>query len=145
MAIISNEDLDFNDKKAIIFDWDGTLFNSFPAIKTATKDVLNRFDIDYPVDAAVEEFLGLMEEINTSTLSEIVLNSYKILNKISFIQNLSYTKKLQLLFLIYSTYKKYSEQSQLFKGTVELLNNLSKKFDLAIFTSSKKQVILELL
>ena len=50
-----------------------------------------------------------------------------------------------MLFLIYSTYKKYSEQSQLFKGTVELLNNLSKKFDLAIFTSSKRKVILELL
>lgn len=145
MAIIANENFNINEKKAIIFDWDGTLYNNIAAIKTATKDVLNQFEINYPVDNAVEEFLDLMEEINTNGISEIVLNSYTILNKINFVKNLPYTRKLELLFLIYSTYKKYSAQSQLFNGTVELLNNLSKKFDLALFTSSKRKVVLELL
>ncbi|MHA1377184.1 MAG: HAD family hydrolase [Candidatus Helarchaeota archaeon] len=145
MAVIANQNLNLDNIKALVFDFDGTLFNFVPAIKNATQDILKQFDIEHPVDEAVEEFLDLMEEINTSSLSEIVLNSYNILNKISFVKNLSYTKKLQLIFMIYSAYKKYSEQSRLFEGTVELLHNLSKKFDLAIFTSSKRKVILELL
>jgi len=145
LAIIANQSLDLNNIKLVLFDFDGTLFNFVPAVKVATQDILKQFDIEHPVDKAVEEFLDLMEEINASSLSEIVLNSYNILNKISFVKNLPYTKKLQLIFMIYSTYKKYSEQSQLFEGTVELLHNLSKKFDLAIFTSSKKKVIFELL
>ncbi|MHA1893305.1 MAG: HAD family hydrolase [Candidatus Helarchaeota archaeon] len=141
MAIISNQYIDIENKKAIIFDWDGTLFNNVPAIKTATKDVLNQFEINYPVDDAVEEFLDLMEKIDTSDISKIVLNSYKLLEKMSFIENLTYTEKLQALFMIYSRYKRYSENSQLFQGAEELLKQLSEKFDLAIFTSTKKKSI----
>ena len=141
MAIISNQYIDLDSKKAIIFDWDGTLFNNVPAIKTATQDVLHQFEIKYPVDNAVEEFLDLMEKIDTSDLSKVVLNSYKLLDEITFINNLTYTEKLQALFMIYSRYKRYSESSQLFQGTTELIKQLSEKYDLAIFTSTKKKSV----
>lgn len=135
-----------DNKKAIIFDWDGTLFNNVPAIKTATQDVLDQFEIKgVSADNAVEEFLDLMEKIDTSDLSKVVLNSYKLLEEISFISDLTYTEKLQALFMIYSRYKRYSENSQLYQGTELLLKQLSKKYDLAIFTSTKKQSVYDYL
>ena len=66
MAILSNQFIKIDEKKAIIFDWDGTLYNNVPAIKTATQDVLTQFEIDHDVDEAVSEFLDLMEKIDTS-------------------------------------------------------------------------------
>jgi len=145
MAILSNQYIKIEEKKAIIFDWDGTLYNNVPAIKTATQDVLTQFEIDHPVDDAVGEFLDLMEKMDTSDLSKVVLNSYKLLEEISFIRNLSYTEKLQALFMIYSRYKRYSENSVLYTGAKELVVQLAEKFDLAIYTSSKRKSIQKLL
>lgn len=145
MVELLNQDFKSSNIKAVVFDWDGTLYNNVPAIKAATRDVLRQFEIEYPVDLAVEEFLDLMENINANSITKILLNSYQILSDVLFIKDLSYSHKLELLFLIYSKYKQYSKDSTLFHGTEELLKTLSTKVDLAIYTSSKKQVILDLL
>ena len=62
VAVIANQNLNLDNIKSIIFDFDGTLYNFVPAIKGATQDILKQFDIDHPVDDAVEEFLDLMED-----------------------------------------------------------------------------------
>ncbi len=145
MAITVNNNLKLNNIKAIVFDWDGTLFNNVPAIRAATQSVLEQYDADYPGDLAINEFMDLMTEMNESNLPTLLLNHYKILNKIPFFNDLSYLQKLQVLFLIYSKYKQYSEFSQLYSGTEELLKNLAQKFDLAILTSTKREDITQIL
>ncbi|NVM55689.1 MAG: HAD family hydrolase, partial [Candidatus Helarchaeota archaeon] len=145
MALTVNNNIKLNNIKAIVFDWDGTLFNNVPAIRAATQNVLERFNAEYPGDLAINEFMDLMTEMNENNLPVILLNHYKILNDIPFFKDLQYLQKLQVLFMIYSKYKQYSEFSQLYTGTQELIKNLSQKYDLAILTSSKREEIVETL
>ncbi|MHA1266663.1 MAG: HAD-IA family hydrolase [Candidatus Helarchaeota archaeon] len=145
MAVMGYQNLNLHNIKAIVFDWDGTLFNNVPAIRAATQQVLELFEADYPGDLAVSEFLDLMTELNENNLPNTLLNHYKILNGIPFFQNFSYLQKLQVLFMIYSKYKEYREFSQLYTGTDELLKQLAAKYDLAILTSSKREEIIQLL
>ena len=56
MVELLNRDVDFSNIKGIIFDFDGTLYNNVPAIKAAVKTVLSQYEINYPVEKAVEEF-----------------------------------------------------------------------------------------
>ncbi|NVM31433.1 MAG: HAD family hydrolase [Candidatus Helarchaeota archaeon] len=145
MAVTVNNKINLENIKAIVFDWDGTLFNNVPAIRAATQTVLERFNADYPGDVAINEFMDLMTEMNENNLPTILLNHYKILNRIPFFNDLSYLQKLQVLFMIYSKFKQYSEFSQLYTGTQELIKYLAQKFDLALLTSSKRDEITETL
>ncbi|MFX1295795.1 MAG: HAD family hydrolase [Promethearchaeota archaeon] len=141
--LINNLNLD--KIKAIVFDWDGTLFNNVPAIKAATQNVLKKFNINYFEEEVINEFVDLIENIHDNNLPNILLNHYKILDNIPLFRNLSYLQKLQVLFLIYSKYKQYSEGSQLYTGTEELLEELAPRFDLAIFSSSKREEMIQTL
>ncbi|HUY01242.1 MAG TPA: HAD family hydrolase [Candidatus Deferrimicrobium sp.] len=145
MATSTINNVNLNNIKAIVFDWNGTLFNSVPAIRAATQSVLEHFDIAYPEDGANEVLGSLMESIQEGNLPSILLNHYEILNGIPFFDELAYLQKLQVLFMIYAKYKEYTEVSQLFSGSKELLENLSQKFDLAILTSSKREQITQIL
>ncbi len=143
MAITINNNINLEKIKAIVFNWDGTLFNNIPAIRAATQNILQRFDVDYPGNVAINEFMDLMTEMNENNLPTILLNHYKIINNIPFFNDLSYLQKLQVLFLIYSKFKQYSEFSQPYTGIEELIRYLTQKFDLAILTSSKRDEITE--
>lgn len=145
MAIMGYNNLNINNIKAIVFNWDGTLFNNVPAIRAATQAILERFEADYPGDSVFNEFMDLMTEMNENNLPTLLLNHYKILNSIPFFYDLSYLQKLQVLFLIYSKFKEYSEFSQLYSGTQELLKQLAQKFDLALMTGSKREEIVQIL
>jgi len=145
MAVTVNHQVNVENIKAIVFDWDGTLFNNVPAIKAATQNVLERINTENAEKVSIDEFLELMTEINENNLPSILLNHYKILNNLPIFKDLSYLQKLQVLFMIYSKYKEYSEVSQLYSGTEELLTQLSQKFDLAILTSAKREEIVQVL
>lgn len=145
MAITSDNSLNVSNIKAIVFDWDGTLYNNVPAMKAATQEVLGRFEADYPGDNAISEFMDLMTELSENNLPTTLLNHYKILHKIPLFRDIPYLQQLQVLFMIYSKYKEYSEFSQLYSGTEELLKSLSEKYDLAILTSSKREEIDQIL
>lgn len=145
MATTTINNLNLNNIKAIVFDWDGTLFNNVPAIKAATRSVLEQFNIVYPEEESINEFMALMENIQDNNLPAILLKHYKLLNNIPYIRDLSYLQKLQILFMIYSKYKQYSAVSQLYTGTKELLEYLAQKFDLVIFSSSKREEVIQAL
>ncbi|MHA1131866.1 MAG: HAD family hydrolase [Candidatus Helarchaeota archaeon] len=139
MATTTVNNLKTDNIKAIVFDWDGALFNSVPAIKAATQSVLERFNITFSEDGSIEELRSLMENIHENNLPTILLNHYEILNKIPYFSEFSYLQKLQVLFMIYSKYKEYTEISHLYAGTKELLEQLSQKFDLVVFSSAKRE------
>ncbi len=145
MAITVNNEVDLGNIKAIVFNYDGTLFNNVPAIKAATQDVLDRINTENADRVSIDEFLELMTEINENNLPSILLNHYKTLNNLPIFKDLTYLQKLQVLFMIYSKYKQYSEVSQLYSGTKELLTHLSRKFDLAILTNSNREEITQTL
>jgi HAD superfamily hydrolase (TIGR01509 family) len=145
MAITVNNEVDLGNIKAIVFNYDGTLFNNVPAIKAATQDVLDRINTENADKVSIDEFLELMTEINENNLPSILLNHYKTLNNLPIFKDLTYLQKLQVLFMIYSKYKQYSEVSQLYSGTKELLTHLSQKFDLAILTNSNREEITQAL
>ena len=145
MAITVNDQVNLGNIKAIVFDWDGTLFNNVSAIKAATQNVLERINTENADKVSIDEFLELMAEINENNLPSILLNHYKILGNLPIFKDLSYLQKLQVLFMIYSKYREYSEVSQLYSGTKELLTQLAQKFDLAILTSSKREEIVQTL
>lgn len=145
MAITVNNQVNIGNIKAIVFDWDGTLFNNVPALRAATQNVLERINTENADKVSIDEFLELMTEINENNLPSILLNHYKILNNLPIFKDLVYLQKLQVLFMIYTKYKQYSEVSQLYTGTKELLTQLSEKFDLAILTSSKREEIIQAL
>lgn len=131
--------------KTIIFDWDGTIFNNVSAIHAATETALEKYNIDYPTDQAVAEFIKLMEKMETNALPKILLQSYQLLNEISFVKHLSYVQKLQVVLYLYSVYSDYSKESTLFSGAEEVIQGLAKKYNLALLTNSKRALIHDLL
>ncbi|MHC1591113.1 MAG: HAD family hydrolase [Candidatus Helarchaeales archaeon] len=131
--------------KTIIFDWDGTIFNNVSAIHAATESALERYNIDYPTEQAVAEFISLMEKMETNALPKVLLQSYQLLNEVSFVKHLSYTEKLQVILYLYSLYTDFSKESRPFIGTEHVLEELSKKYNLALLTNSKRAMINDLL
>ncbi len=131
--------------KTIIFDWDGTIFNNVSAIHAATESALERYNIDYPTDQAVAEFIALMEKMETNALPKVMLQSYQLLNEISFVKHLSYTEKLQVVLYLYTLYSDFSKESKLFSGAEQVLEELSKNYNLALLTNSKRAMINDLL
>jgi phosphoglycolate phosphatase-like HAD superfamily hydrolase len=144
MAILSRND-NFKDAKAIVFDWDGALYNNVAVVKAAMTDVLKEYDIDYPVEDAVEKAFSIIEGIDTSNMSKVMLNAYKISEEMPFLKDIAYIDRLKLILKLYMNYKRYSGASQLYSGAEKIVEMLSEKFDLAILTNEGKNEIFDLL
>ncbi|MHA1269081.1 MAG: HAD family hydrolase [Candidatus Helarchaeota archaeon] len=144
MAILARN-INLEGTKAIVFDWDGTLYNNVAVIKAAMKDVLDEYNINYPVDDAVEQAFCIIEGIDSSNMSKVILNAYRITDDIPFIKNLPYIDRLKLILKLYINYKRYSGASQLFTGADKIIEMLADKFDLALLTNGGKDDIIEML
>ncbi|MHA1309371.1 MAG: HAD family hydrolase [Candidatus Helarchaeota archaeon] len=144
MAILA-KNMKLENTKAIVFDWNGTLYNNTAAIKAAIKDVLTEYNINYPLDDAVEQALSIIEGIDSSDMPNIILNAYTLSDGIEFMDGLHYIDKLKLILKLYINYKRYNNVSQLFSGADQIIAMLAEKFDLALLTSEKKDEIIEML
>ncbi len=144
MTVVANN-ININNTKAIVFDWDGTLYNNTVAIKAAMKDVLEEYNINYPLNEAVKQAFDIIEGIDSSNMSKVILNAYRISDNIPFLKDLQYIDKLKLILKLYINYKHYISKSQLYAGADKVVELLSKKFDLVLLTNENKQEILETL
>ena len=124
--------------KAIIFDWDGCLFNNIAAMKAATEDTLKKYGIKHDPEEALAEATRLIENLRSHAFTRLILNSYEMLKDVKFLEEFEFLKKLEVIFIAYTLYKEYSKESTLFAGVKELLEQLSKKYKLGILTSGSK-------
>ena len=69
----------------IIFDMDGVILNIFDAIKQATLDMLEKYNINAKYEDILSEMALLMEKLQAIPIPKIVLNA-KVLLQVSFIE-----------------------------------------------------------
>ena len=130
--------------KFIIFDFDGVLFNGLEAIQSGVKQAIEKYGLSCDFNQAVDEIAALIQDLMPLPIPKIVLNSYTLLQKLSFLNGQSFFKKLQIGLNIYRFYLKEVEDMRLYDGTTEMLDILSSKgIKFAIFTSGTKASVME--
>ncbi|MHA1131238.1 MAG: HAD family hydrolase, partial [Candidatus Helarchaeota archaeon] len=131
--------------KAIILDFDGTLYNNISAMKAATADALKRYEVEYDAEVALTETTLLIEKIRSSALSKILLRAWELLGEVEYLEGRKFLEKAEIVFYAYTLYKEYTEQCTLFMGVPELLRELKSKYKVAIVTSGSRADTIELL
>ncbi|MHA1267285.1 MAG: HAD family hydrolase [Candidatus Helarchaeota archaeon] len=131
--------------KAIIFDFDGTLYNNIIAMKAATEDALKRYEVEYDAEKALVETTRLIEKIRSSALSKILLKAWELLKDVEYLEGRKFLEKAEIVFYAYTLYKDYSKECELFSGVPELLKNLKPTYKIAIVTSGSRSDTTELL
>lgn len=134
-----------DEAKAIILDFDGTLYNNVVAMKAATEDALKRYEVDYDAGKALTETTRLIEKIRSSALSKILLRAWELLSEVEYLEGRKFLEKAEIMFYAYTLYKDYSKQCELFSGAPELLRELKTKYKIAIVTSGSRTDTTELL
>lgn len=114
-------------EKTIIFDFDGTLANSF----------------DYFVDFFHEEILRLGYTIEKKDLYFMIQNKH--LSEIFKEYNLSTFKIFMLIRKLRKDFNQKLEEVKFFKGIVDLLFELSEKYNLMLLSSNNQKNIMYLL
>ncbi|NVM29001.1 MAG: HAD family hydrolase [Candidatus Helarchaeota archaeon] len=131
--------------RAVILDFDGTLFNNITAMKAATEDALKRYEVDYDAEMALTETTRLIEKIRSSALSKILLKAWELLSEVEYLEGRKFLEKAEIAFYAYTLYKDYSKQCTLFSGVPELLRNMKSQYKIAIVTSGSRADTTELL
>ena len=131
--------------KAIILDFDGNLYNNVSAMKAATEDALKRYEVDYDAATALAETTRLIEKMQTSALSKIILNAWELLKDVGYLEGRKFLEKAEIVFFAYTLYKEYTKESTLFDGVAELLKGAKNSYKLAIVTSGSRVDTIEIL
>lgn len=131
--------------KGIILDFDGTLYNNVVAMKAATADALKRFEVDYDAAVALAETTRLIEKLQTSALSKILLKAWELLRDVKYLEGRKFLEKAEIVFYAYTLYKDYTKESTLFAGVPDILKDAKKRYKLAIVTSGSRVDTIEIL
>jgi len=131
--------------KALILDFDGTLYNNVTAMKAATADALKRHEVDYDAAVALAETTRLIEKMQTSALSKILLKAWELLQDVKYLEGRKFLEKAEIVFYAYTLYKEYTKESTLFAGVSEFLKDAKKRYKLAIVTSGSRVDTIDLL
>jgi HAD superfamily hydrolase (TIGR01549 family) len=134
-----------DETKAIILDFDGTLYNNISAMKAATTDALKRYEVEYNAEVALTETTLLIEKMRSSALSKILLKAWELLGEVEYLEGRQFLEKAEIVFYAYTLYKEYTDQCTLFAGVPELLRDLKSKYKVAIVTSGSRADTIELL
>lgn len=114
-------------KTTIIFDFDGTLGNSF----------------NFFVNFYHNEILKLGHNITKEEIRKLIRNKH--LSEIMKEYNISKLKAIYLFFRFKKDFKKVNEKIKLFPEIKKLLLELEKKYDLVLLTSNDKKHIKNIL
>lgn len=118
--------------KAVIFDWDGTLGDTRNAIVESFQQVLKKTGCNVK-NSTIEKWVG----IGTKNTFEKILQECNIKINNSTIDKLSVEKiNIQL---------KLTNLVSIFKGTIELLDELKGKLKIGLATMSSRKVVDKLL
>ncbi len=123
--------------KGIIFDLDGVIYDVGPSIKKAVEDCIEKYNIKIDRESILQEIAHLLEDIQNYPLPRIILNSYELLKNTSFLDGLSYFKKMRIVVFLFNQFNGYKEDATVFDGIGDILIKLSKKVKLAILTNNK--------
>ncbi|MHA1369665.1 MAG: HAD family hydrolase [Promethearchaeota archaeon] len=136
--------INFENVEFIIFDFDGTLFNGLEAIRLGVSEAIerNRLDVDY--DKAIDEVAALIQKLMPIPIPKIILQSYQLLQSLTFLDGMSYFKKLRIGLNIYRSYLKNVENMRLYDGVEEMLAILhGRGIRFAIFTSGPRDSVVK--
>jgi phosphoglycolate phosphatase len=135
--------LESNTLEAIIFDFDGILLDIEDPLKRAINETLQKEKVDYDTEETVKEIGSVLESIQGYPLPKIVLQSHKIFEQISTLNELSFIKKLSIATKIFSRYLEYEKEAHLFPEVLLLIKELSKKYDLYILSHNQTETIID--
>jgi HAD superfamily hydrolase (TIGR01549 family) len=136
--------IDFDTVKFIIFDFDGVLFNGLDAIKAGVKNAIENYNLQVDFDKAVQEIAALIQKLMSIPIPKMILSSYSLLKDLSFLEGMSFFKKLQVGLSIYQQYLKEVETAELYDGIPELLSILdSHGIKFGILTQGLKASVIE--
>ncbi|MHA1727098.1 MAG: HAD family hydrolase [Promethearchaeota archaeon] len=145
---ISAKNISLKNIKLIIFDMDGVILDIVGSVKKATRDAVNKFSeikVKDP-DEILEELAILIEKIQTIPIPRIILRAKELIN-VSFVEDITVLKYLEIGAHIYTKFKKYKQtEANIYDGIEKLIKFLSKKRKkLAILTNNKKSYAIETL
>jgi len=136
--------IEFSKVKFIIFDFDGVLFNGLEAIKLGVKSGIEKYGLKVDFNQAVDQIAALIQKLMSIPIPKIVLGSYKLLKDLTFLEGMTYFKKLQIGLSIYQEYLKEVEKLRIYDGVEEMLSILSdKSIKFSILTSGLKASVVE--
>ncbi|MFX1274918.1 MAG: HAD family hydrolase [Promethearchaeota archaeon] len=139
------ETIDLSKIKGVVFDLDGVIYDVGPSIKKAVEDGIEKYNIKVDVETVLQEIAHLIEDLQNYPLPQIILNSYDLLKKATFLEGLSYFKKMRIAVFLFNQFNKYKEDATAFEGIDGILSKLSKKVKLAILTNNKSTYAEEIL
>lgn len=140
------DELKLKDIKLVIFDHDGVILDIVESVRKATIDAVNKFkEISAEPEEILEELAHLIEKIQTIPIPKMVLQAKELFN-VSFIEDITILKKLEIGAFIYTRFKEDLKTAKMYDGIEELIRYLAKKGKkLAVLTNNKKSYAIETL
>ena len=139
------ETINLSKIKGVIFDLDGVIYDVGPSIRKAVENGVTKYNINVDLDSVMQEIAHLIEDIQNYPLPKIILNSFDLLKKATFLDGMSFFKKMRIAVFLFNEFNKYKEEATAFDGIEEILSKLSKKVKLAILTNNKSTYAEEIL
>jgi len=128
-----------NKLKGIIFDFDGTLLDISEPLDIALQETFEEYELEVDISETKKEIGGVLESVQGYPLPKIILESHDIFKFITTLNHLTYFKKLRVAAKIFTRYLDYEKEAPLFPGAVELLKELSKKYELYIISHNQSK------
>jgi HAD superfamily hydrolase (TIGR01662 family) len=129
--------IDLDNIALIIFDLDGVIYDISEALNKAVEDGVEKYKLNIKIDDVLQEIAHLIEDIQHYPVPQIILQSYDLL-QVDFLEGLSFFKKLRIAVFLFNQFNEYREDSTIFKGIDEIIEELSDEdIKLAILTNNK--------
>ncbi len=121
-----NQKFSIDDYDLIIFDMDGVILNIFDAIKQAIEDSVKKYNLNVIIDDVLGELALLIEKLQTIPIPKIILNTKELI-RVSFLQDETVIKILRIAAYMYSQFKIYKENSQIYPFSDKIIKFLAAK------------------
>lgn len=135
-----------DNKKLIIFDFDGVIFDISEPLKKATQDGIKKYSINMPEEEITEDLAHLIEEIQNFAIPQVLLNAFELTKDIAFLNQYRLIKRIRIGIYMYNQFRHYREDSRLLPGMESLIKRLSDKgIIMCIFSNNKRSHPIEIL
>jgi phosphoglycolate phosphatase len=129
--------IDLDNFGGVVFDLDGVIYDISEALEKAVEDGVEKYKLNIKIEEVLQEIAHLIEEIQHYPVPQIILESYDLL-QVDFLKDLSFFKKLRIAVFLFNQFNEYREDSTLFEGIDEVIEELSDEdLKLAILTNNK--------
>ncbi len=135
--------LESNTLRSIIFDFDGTLLDINEPLERSIDEVLKENKIEYDMEKTIKEIGAVIESVQGYPLPKIILQSHQIFKHITSLSNITFLKKLSIATKIFSKYLEYEKEAKFFAEAIQLIKELSKKYDLYIVSHNQTKNIIQ--